>query len=155
MKDLPIFFGFQVHQTPQGTAAPTDTSGYGYNQQSYYQGYQQQPAQAPSYGDPATTYAQQSYPQQAYAQPVYSGYSYAQPAQGDQQAFSQQGYAGYGQSQTGYSAPTGDGSAPAAASGYDYNASAVGSAPAVPVSQAPTVSATQSWGNGNSISMVC
>jgi len=135
----------QVHQTPQGTAAPTDASGYGYNQQSYYQGYQQPPAQTPAYGDPATTYAQQSYPQQAYAQqPVYSGYSYAQPTQGDQQAYGQQGYAAYGQSQAGYSAPSTDGSAPAAASGYDYNASAVGGAPAVPVSQAPTVSATQS-----------
>lgn len=147
-KEAAYFFSFfgQVHQTPQGTAAPTEAAGYGYNQQGYYQGYQQQPAQAASYGDPATTYAQQSYPQQAYAQPVYSGYSYAQPTQGDQQAYGQQGqqgYAAYGQSQAGYSAPAGDGPAPAAASGYDYNASG-GGAPAVPVSQPPTVSATQS-----------
>ena len=142
MIELDCLF-FQVHQTPQGTAAPTEASGYGYNQQNYYQGYQQQAAQTPSYGDPATTYGQPTYPQQAYAQPVYSGYSYAQPAQGDQQGFSQQGYAGYGQSQSGYAAATGDGPAPAAASGYDYNAAA-GSAPAVPVSQPPTVAATQS-----------
>ncbi|XP_024388756.1 uncharacterized protein [Physcomitrium patens] len=132
----------QAHQPPQGATNPPNSAGY--NQQSYYQGYQQQSAQAQTYGDPATTYSQQSYSQQAYVQPPYSGYSYAPPAQGDQQSYGQQGYPAYGQSQTGYTATSGETTAPPATSGYDYNSAAAGSVPAVPGSQPPAVSATQS-----------
>jgi hypothetical protein len=116
----------QAQQTaPVGATTTTDTTGYGYGQQGYYGGYQQQPPAG--YGDQTAAYGQQpGYVQQGYAQQGYNGYSYAQPAQqqGDQQGYSQQGFS-YGQPQAGYAAvqPI-DGTAAAAASGYDYNAAA-------------------------------
>jgi far upstream element-binding protein len=118
--------GQQAQQTaPVGATTTTDTTGYGYGQQGYYGGYQQQPPA--SYGDQTAAYGQQpGYVQQGYAQQGYNGYSYAQPAQqpGDQQGYSQQGFS-YGQPQAGYAAAQPiDGTAAAAASGYDYNAAA-------------------------------
>ncbi|KAH8971540.1 hypothetical protein BDL97_02G148200 [Sphagnum fallax] len=118
--------GQQAQQTaPVGATTTTDTTGYGYGQQGYYGGYQQQPPAG--YGDQTAAYGQQpGYVQQGYAQQGYNGYSYAQPAQqqGDQQGYSQQGFS-YGQPQAGYAAAQPiDGTAAAAASGYDYNAAA-------------------------------
>jgi far upstream element-binding protein len=126
----------QQGQQAQQTATPvgattTDTTGYGYGQQGYYGAYQQ-PSQVAGYGDQTAGYGQQQgYTQQGYAQQGYNGYGYTPSAQqqGDQQGYSQQAYA-YGQPQAGYGAaqPT-DGTAAAAASGYDYNAAAAALVP--------------------------
>ncbi|CAM6021011.1 unnamed protein product [Sphagnum balticum] len=126
----------QQGQQAQQTATPvgattTDTTGYGYGQQGYYGAYQQ-PSQVAGYGDQTAAYGQQQgYTQQGYAQQGYNGYGYTPSAQqqGDQQGYSQQAYA-YGQPQAGYGAaqPT-DGTAAAAASGYDYNAAAAALVP--------------------------
>lgn len=130
MDPLGCFAQAQQTATPVG-ATTTDTTGYGYGQQGYYGAYQQ-PSQVAGYGDQTAAYGQQQgYTQQGYAQQGYNGYGYTPSAQqqGDQQGYSQQAYA-YGQPQAGYGAaqPT-DGTAAAAASGYDYNAAAAALVP--------------------------
>jgi hypothetical protein len=110
-------------QTSQAGTSATDTSGYGYGQQGYYSGYQQQPPAA-GYSDLSAAYTQPGYGQQGYAQQGYNaGYGYAQPTQGDQPSLSQSAYA-YSQPQTGYTTQPNE-SAGSAAAPYDYNTAAV------------------------------
>ncbi|CAK9207684.1 unnamed protein product [Sphagnum troendelagicum] len=110
-------------QTSQAGTSATDTSGYGYGQQGYYSGYQQQPPAA-GYGDLSAAYTQPGYGQQGYAQQGYNaGYGYAQPTQVDQPSLSQAAYA-YNQPQTGYTTQPNE-SAGSAAAPYDYNTAAV------------------------------
>ncbi|KAJ7515787.1 hypothetical protein O6H91_22G027800 [Diphasiastrum complanatum] len=114
----------QTQQTPQPEATAAD-GNYGYTQQGYYDGYQQQ--------QPAA-YQQQGYqqgysqPQQGYNQPQ-EGYSqsqegYTQPQQGyseqPQQGYSEQSQQGYNEQQGSYNQPQGYGQQ-AYNGGYEYN----------------------------------